>query len=249
MRERVMTAIVLLGMVGCALPLDAQTTWSDHARISIDVGAQPSTSTFSATTSVPLYQQLSTLNTSYGVPSGTFFDGGVVIRVSGAFGIGVGASSFTKSQTASISGSIPHPLIFDRPRPIGGTSPPLERNEITGYIDASYVLSGPRVDVAISGGPAFFTVTQDLASNVTFTESPTNDAVAFTGAVVTRAMATNLGFNASADVGVKLSKNLGIGAIVRYARASVTFPLANTAAGVHADVGGMHAGGGLRIYF
>ena len=62
-------------------------------------------------------------------------------------------------------------------------------------------------------------------------------------------MATALGFDASLDVGVKLSKNVGVGAVVRYSRASMTFPLANTASGVHADAGGVHAGAGLRFYF
>ena len=37
--------------------------------------------------------------------------------------------------------------------------------------------------------------------------------------------------------------------ILRYSRASVVFPLLNSASGVHADVGGAHAGGGLRFYF
>jgi hypothetical protein len=252
MRERVVGIIaVLLLVMACARPSDAQTTWSDRARVSINFGAQPSATTFSATTNVPVYQQTATatLTTSYGVPAGQFFDGGVILRVSGGFGVGIAASSFTKSQTASISGSIPHPLLFNRPRPISGTSSPLERSEITGYIDAAYVFSGSRVDVAVSGGPAFFTVTQDLVANVTYAEAPPYDTVAFTGVVTTQATATSLGFNASVDVGIKLSKSVGVGGIVRYSRASVTFPLANTAAGVHADAGGAQAGGGLRVYF
>jgi hypothetical protein len=250
MRERLtVTVAVLLFVMACARPSDAQTAWSDYARISINFGAQPSASTFSATTNIPVYQQMSTLTTSYSVPSGRFFDGGVIVRVSGGFGIGVAASSFTKSQTASISGSIPHPLFFNRPRPISGTSSPLERSEITGHIDAAYVLSEGRVDLAVAGGPAFFTVSQDLVANVTYAEAAPYDTVAFTGVVVTKATATSIGFNASVDVGVKLSKSLGVGAIVRYSRTSVTFPLANTASGVRADAGGAQAGGGLRFYF
>ena len=250
MRERVGVIVaVFLFVVACARSSDAQATWSDHARISINFGAQPSASTFSATTDTPVYQQTATLTTSYGVPSGQFFDGGVILRVSGGFGIDVAASSFTRSQTASTSGSIPHPLLFNRPRPISGTSSPLERNEITGYIGAAYVLSEGRVDLAVSGGPAFFTVNQDLVANVTYAEAAPFDTVAFTGAVATKATATRIGFDASVDVGIKLSKYVGVGGIVRYSRASMTFPLADTAAGVHADAGGTQAGGGLRLYF
>jgi hypothetical protein len=242
------TVAALLCVTVWARPSDAQATRSDHVRVSIDVGAQPSASTFSATTNIPVYQQTSTLTTIYRVPSGQSFDGGVILRMSGGFGVGVGVSSFAERQAATISGSIPHPL-FLRPRPISGTTSPLERSEIIGYINAAYVHSGTRMDLGMSGGPAFFTVNQDLVANVTYDEAPPFDTVAFTGALVTKATATSIGFNASVDVGIKLWKNIGVGAAVRYSRASVTFPLANTASGVHADAGGLHAGGGLRLYF
>ena len=244
-------AAAFVCVTACARPSDAQGTWEDHARISINFGAQPTTSAFNATTNVPVNDQTATatLTTSYSVPNGQFFDGDVVVRVSGGFGIDIGASWFSKSQISSIVGSIPHPLIPNRPRPISGTSSPLERDEITGYIDAAYVFSGNRVDLAVSGGPAFFTVSQDLVANVLYAEAPPFDTVLFTGAVTTKAMATNIGFNAGVDFGVKLSRNVGVGGVVRYSRASVTFPLANTASGVHADAGGTHAGGGVRFYF
>src|SRR5665213_2409328 len=103
MRARVaVTVVVLLFVMAFARSSNAQTTWSDHARISINAGIQPSASTFSATTNNPVSDQTSTLTTSYNVPSGQFFDGGVIIRASGGFGIGIGASSFTRSQTAPI---------------------------------------------------------------------------------------------------------------------------------------------------
>lgn len=249
MPNRVVAIAAAVLCVTCVRPSNAQSSWSDRGRISVNFGAQPSSSSFNATTNIPVGEQTATLTSNYNVPSGQFFDGGVILHVTGGFGIGIAASWFTKSEPASISGSIPHPLVFNRPRPISGTSSPLERDEITGYIDAAYVFSAGPVDLAVSGGPAFFTVSQDLVSNVTFTEAPPFDSVAFTGAVVTKAMATNVGFNAGVDIGVKLSRNIGVGALIRYSRATVTFPLANTAAGVHADAGGTQAGGGVRFYF
>jgi len=250
MRNRLVTAAgVLCCVLAYARASYAQSSWSDHARVSINIGAQPSTSSFNATTNIPVYQQTSTLTTTYAVPSGSFFDGGVILRVSGGFGIEVAASSFSRSESAFTSGTIPHPLVSNRPRPISGASSPLERDEVTGYLDAAYVFSAGHVDLAVSGGPAFFTVSQELVANVTFNETTPFDTVGFTGAVTTKAMATNIGFNAGVDVGVRLSKNVGVGGLIRYSRAAVTFPLANTPAGVHADVGGAQAGGGLRLYF
>jgi hypothetical protein len=250
MHQRGVVAPVWLFVVLlCAGSSSAQSTWSDKARINIDVGAQPSSSTFSGTTNPPFYMETATLTTNYAVPGGQFFDGGVIIRVSGGFGVGVAASGFIRHDPASISGTIPHPLLLNHPRPITGTSSSLEHDEIVGYIDAAYVLTVSRLDLAVSAGPAFFTVNQDLVSNVTVTENPPYSTVGFAGAVVTRAGATALGFNAGIDVGIKLSKYAGIGGILRYSKASVTFPLENSAAGVHTDVGGAQVGGGLRLYF
>jgi len=250
MHQRAVVAPVWLFVILlCAGSASAQSAWSDKARINIDVGVQPSSSTFTGTNNNPVYNETATLTTNYTVPNGQFFDGGVILRVSGGFGVGVAASGFIRHDQAFISGAIPHPLLLNHPRPISGTSSSLEHDEIVGYIDAAYVLTVSRLDLAVSAGPAFFTVNQDLVSNVTFTDVPPYNSVGFTGSAVTRAGATALGFNAGIDVGIKLSKYVGIGGILRYSKASVTFPLENSTAGVHTDVGGAQAGGGLRLYF
>ena len=240
---------ICLSLAGSARFANAQSIWTDRTRISINAGAQATSSTFTATQNVPVYQQTATLTSAYEVPSGAFFDADVILRVSGGLGVDVGASSFTSSEAATITGTIPHPTVFGRLRPISGTTSPLERHEIGGHIDAAYLASAGRLDVAVAGGLAFFTVNQDLAADVGYAESPTFDRVTFTGATVSNAMATAIGLDAGIDVGFKLSKNVGVGAILRYSRASLTFPLVNTASGAHADAGGAHAGAGLRLYF
>jgi hypothetical protein len=227
----------------------AQSTWGDHARVSLNAGFQQPATTFAATAHPPVYESTATLTTTYTVPKGALFDGEVILRVSGGFGLDVGVSAFSRSEVAPIAGTIPHPALGSAPRPISGTSGALERAEIVGRIDAAYVISAGSVDVAVSAGPSFFTVNQDVVTNVAFTESPSFDRVTFTGATVTSAGATKLGFNAGVDVGVKLSKNIGVGAMVRYSHASMVLPLANTPAGVNADAGGTHVGGGVRLYF
>jgi hypothetical protein len=249
MQKPIVVTVVIVSMALISVHRANAQAWSDHARVSINAGLQQPSTTFSATTHVPVYESTSTLTTNYTVPVGAFVDADVILRASGAFGIEIGVSSFSKSQTAPVSGTIPHPVLGFPPRPISGISGPLERNEIVGHIDAAYVLSAGWIDVAVSAGPSFFTVNQDLVANVTFTESPSNDRVTFTGATVTNAQATKLGFNAGVDVGIKLSKNIGVGGMVRYSHASMVFPLETTASGVTADAGGAHVGGGLRVYF
>ena len=250
MRKHIVVTVVIFWAVSLAAHrAAAQTSSGDRVRISVNGGLQQPSTTFAATAHPPVYEGTATLTTSYTVSTGAFFDGGVFLHLSGAFGVDIGLSAFTKSQVAPIAGSIPHPLLGNPPRPIAGTSGPLDRSEIAGRIDAAYVLSAGWIDVAVSAGPSFFTVDQDLVTNVNFTESPSFDRVTFTGATVNSAGATKLGFNAGLDVGVKLSKNIGVGAMVRYSHASMVFPLANSAAGVNSDAGGTHVGGGVRLYF
>jgi len=246
-----MRHVLLVALLAVPSAAQAQTAWTDHARVSINFGLeQPPSTTFAGTTTIaPVYLETATVNTSYGVSSGKSFDGGVLIRVAGGFGVGAAVSSFTKSQTAAVTGTIPHPFFFNTLRPISGTSSSLERSETAIHIQAGYVISSKRVDVAITGGPSFFNVSQDLVADATYTEAYPYDTTTFSATTISKATATKLGFNVGADIGVKLSKNVGVGGLVRFSRASVTFPLARTTSGVTTDVGGPQVAGGVRFFF
>ena len=250
MRASNTCAATFLALFVCAHVANAQTAaWNDRARVSINFGVQPSSTTFTGATTKSVYLETSTINTTYGVSNGQLFDGGVLVRVAGGFGVGVAVSSFSKSQTAAVTGSIPHPFFFNTPRSIGGTTAALERSEVVAHIQAAYVISSKRVDVAISGGPSFFNVSQDLVGAVTYSETYPYDTATFMAATVTKVTATKIGFNAGADIGVKLSKSVGVGGLVRFSRASLSFPLPGAATSVSADAGGLQVGGGLRLFF
>jgi hypothetical protein len=240
------TAVVLLAGANAA---NAQVTWGDRARVSINGGTQPSSTTFSSTTTSPLNAETSTFNTTYTVPTGPLFDGGILVRLKGNFGVGVALSSFNKGKDASVAGSIPHPFFFNTPRTINGTAGSLERTEFAAHIQAAYVIPSSRFDIVISGGPTVFNVKQDLVSSATFTETYPYDTATFGTATTTKATGTKLGFNAGVDVGVRLSRNFGVGALLRFSRASLTLPLTGSSSGVSVDAGGLQVGGGVRFYF
>ena len=44
-----------------------------------------------------------------------------------------------------------------------------------------------------------------------------------------------MGYNAGADVGFKLSKNVGVGGLIRYSHATLTFPLTGSANGIDGE--------------
>jgi len=249
---RYLLVIGLLAMPGVA-QAQAQTARpakADRARVSINFGLQqPASKTFTGITTAPVYLETATTTTTYGVSNGKFFDGGVIVRLAGGFGVGAAVSSFTRSEAADVAGTVPHPFFFSTLRPFSGTSSALERSEVAVHIQAAYVISSRRVDVAISGGPSFFSVSQDLVANATYSEAYPFDTATFSATTVSKVTASKTGFNAGVDVGVKLSKTVGVGGLVRYSRASVNFPLPRTASGVTTDVGGPQVAGGIRFFF
>ena len=227
----------------------AQTAPSvDRFRVSINYGYQPSSTTFTASASTPTYLENATFDTSYGVSGGAMFDGGLVVRVVGGLGVGVSVSSFTKQQGATVTGTIPHPFFYNTPRSISGPVSS-ERHELTTHVQVAYVIASKRLDVVLYGGPSFFDVNQDLVSNVAYTETYPYDTATFKSATTVKESVTKMGFNVGADIGFKLSKHFGVGGLFRYSHASLTFPLAGSAAAVNADAGGPQVGGGVRLFF
>lgn len=228
--------------------VSAQTTWADHARVSVNFGVQPTSTTFTGDTTRPVYLETSTITTTYGVANGQLFDGGILVRVARSFGVGVAVSSFSKRQDASVAGTIPHPFFYNTPRSISGTVS-TQRKEVVAHIQAAYVIVSNRLDVAVSGGPSIFSISQDLLSDVTYSELYPYDAATFVAGTVVNDKATKVGFNVGTDVGFKISRNLGVGGLVRFARASLSLPLTGSAAGVNVEAGGVQVGGGLRLFF
>jgi hypothetical protein len=255
MRGLITSAFVAALLIANVKAADAQ--WVDRARISINVGTQPSSTTFVSTTNPVIYQETASINTTYTVPSGTLFDGGFLVRLAGNFGVGVALASYAKSKDASVAGSIPHPFFFNTPRSISGTAGSLQRKELAAHIQAAYVIAAGRFDVVLSGGPSFFDVSQDLVSGVSFTETYPYDTATFGTASTTRATGTKVGYNAGVDIGVMLARNVGVGVLFRFSRATLTLPLSPTPAAtpplpdssVTVDTGGPQLAGGLRFYF
>jgi hypothetical protein len=75
------------------------------------------------------------------------------------------------------------------------------------------------------------------------------DSATFGTATVVNDTATKVGFNVGADVGFKISRNIGVGGPVRFARASFSLPLTGSASNISVEAGGVQVGGGLRLFF
>jgi hypothetical protein len=173
------------------------------------------------------------------------------VRLVGGFGVGVAVSSATSKKDADVSAAIPNPFFFKMPRTIAGIAPDQQRSELVTHVHGIYTLHpARRVDLALSAGPSFFHVRQDVVTDVSFVDTYPFDAPVFTAATSLRVTATDaVGFNAGADVGMKLARHAGLGASVRFSKASVSLTMPNSTNTVSMDVGGTQLAGGVRVWF
>jgi hypothetical protein len=247
---RATAAIVVLTIAGADRAHAQPAARNGRVAISVNAGVQPSTISFDGSTTQPVYLETSVLDTTYGVRNGLLVDGGVRYRIAGDFGVGVAVSWFSTKNDATVNATLPHPFFFRTPRSIEGTATGLRREEMVTHLQATYAIRpSTRLEVIFAGGPSFFRARQALVESVSYTDSYPYEAPVMTAASSTRIRGHKTGFNAGADVGLRLSRRAGVGGLVRFSRARIPFVLPNGGATVASDAGGIQVAGGVRVYF
>lgn len=236
---------------GAAVPAAAQPAdGPDRVRVAVDAGVQLSSDDFETTTSRALYLENAAITTSYRVRRGLLGDGGISLRLAGRVSVGLVVSSFTTTNDGDVSASLPHPFVFGRPRTATGTAGGRRRDEVAAHLQGIYTLPPHgRLDVALFAGPSYFRVRQDVVTDISFSDTYPYDTAAFTAASSTPVRANAFGFNAGADVGVRLSRHAGVGGGVRFSQATLKLAVPGGRGTVPADAGGAAIQGGLRLYF
>jgi outer membrane receptor protein involved in Fe transport len=244
MRRLVVCATLVLG----AQPAFAQSAWTGRARISFDVGAQVDTNRLAEAITLTKYLEPAPVTAQLPRKSVPFFDGGLAVRLVGNLGVGLSISYLTDTGEADVTAEIPHPFFYGRPRPIAGKASGVTHSELATHLDAVYVVVLRRIDFALSGGASFFRVEQHFVTDVTYNEAYPYDTASFADATLIRTTAKKVGYNVGADVTWKFSPKWGVGGLLRYAHARVPFTANDLEVGTP-DVGGLQAGGGLRLMF
>ena len=225
----------------------AWQTWLGAGYISVSGIYQGGSSSFTDSFSFPQYAEQAHLSASYPAYNGAGVDGGGWFRIWKGFGVGVAASWFAKTGSIEVDASIPHPLYLERDRQIAGSSSS-RREEIAAHLQAGWVITaGRRLVVTVGGGPSWFSVKQDVVTGVRWSESYPYDTATFAGADSAGSNESALGYNAGVDVGYYVTRNFGIGGLVRFSRARVS--LASPSGASTIDAGGVQAGVGLRLRF
>ena len=167
--------------------------------------------------------------------------------------VGGSYTQLTGSSSATVTGTVPHPIEFGNPRAITSQTLSLTHQERAGHVFGAWrvpVRQVEHLDVSIFGGVSLFNVTQGVVTNVTVSEAggPPFSAVTV-GQVQTGEHRKNgVGGHVGVDVTYMFSDYVGAGFLARFAGGSVDLP-AVTAGTVSLSVGGLQTGGGLRVRF
>jgi hypothetical protein len=221
--------------------------WNGRVRVSVNGGLQVRSDTLSQSFTVQKNLESAPVTVDIDTSRGTLFDAGVVVRLKGRFGVGVAASFVNHESNADVTAEIPHPFHFNQPRTVTGTTP-VSRTEVVAHLDVVYMVSRRKLELLLSGGPSFFNIDQTLATDVSYADTYPYDTATFTAATKTRVTKKATGFHVGTDVTWKLSRNVGLGGLLRFTRASATLSAAS-ANTVSDQAGGLQAGGGVRVAF
>lgn len=233
--------------VGPASPAAAQPR-EPRAVVSINAGVQPASNSLSDRLDFRENVEDTTADVSYPSRTGVAFDGGIGVRVWKRFGAGLAVSHFSREGPAHIDAKIPHPFFFDRPRTVTADVDGLARTETGVHLQVLYLVrTTGRMRLALSAGPSRIEAEQELVTAVQYNEEYPFDTATFRSASRRTSRASSIGFNAGFDAAYMFTRQVGLGAVVRFSRATVK--IARDDARISMDIGGLQAGGGLRILF
>jgi hypothetical protein len=223
--------------------------WTDNGYFNINYSYQSGDRSFEESLTDTVFAEEATYAVEHGSGGGGQFDIGGGVRVWQNLAAAVSVTSFSTSDGASITGSVPHPLFFNSPRTGVFSRTDLEHKELGVHIQAAWVMPlNEKISVTVAGGPSFFSVDQSLITGVTTaTEVAPFDTVAIASVATTSVSENGVGGNAGVDVTYLVTEQLGGGLFVRWAGGSVDIPANGGTQSL--DVGGVQVGIGLRARF
>ena len=250
MRYSILAVLVILAADSTAR---AQTVtagqWRDRGYFAVSGNYQATSSSFTDSLTSPKFVETETVTSSYKVDTAPGLDIAGGVRIWRNMAVGVAVTRFTKTNSATVSASIPHPFFFNAPRQVSGDAGGVQHEETAVHIQAAWVAPvGRRWQITVFGGPSLFNVTQGLVAGITVSETYPYDTATFTSASVQQESKSKVGVNAGVDVAFMFSRNIGVGGVVRFSRSTLSFDSASGQA-VDVDAGGAQVGTGLRVRF
>ena len=217
--------------------------------VSLNAAAQNAAGGFRDNFTYDAFAESGSIDAEYPGKTAALFDIAVGRRVWRRLGVAVGFSHASASGGAPLSARVPHPLYPNQHRDVTGEARDIERTESATHVQLFYDLR-PRgkVRMRLAAGPSFFSAEQHIIESIETSEVYPYDTTTFESATVRKASGSAVGVNAALDVSWMFSRRFGVGALVRFSRASFDLD-ADGSRSVPFDAGGVQAGGGFRIAF
>ena len=248
--------------VVCALYSEAIAA-QDRFRVSINAAQQTTTTTVAQDQTFDRYFEQGSFTFERAVPQGVTFDGGALIRVWKGIHAGGAVSFFEHVGSGTVMGRVPHPLQFNQPRTTTGEIAGTTRREVGQHFmfgwNFSTAPAPPRgrpapsrgLDFTLFAGPSIFLTDQLFVTSLMLSLDkevfPFND-LPFPGAQAEALQENVFGYNAGVDMTWRFNRHFGAGLLLRYSHGVQAFEPTG-AQPVQVTVGGLHAGGGLRVLF
>lgn len=239
-------AVIWLAAIVWPAPARAQSqAWTDRGFVNVGGWYQASSLSFDDVEQPIVFAEPALVTTRYTIHSAAGLDASGGMRVWRNLAVGAGVSYFSKAGSGSIAAQVPHPFYFNRARPVAGNASDLAREETGVHVRFTWIAPlKPRWQLAVSAGPSWLIVNQDLVASVQIAQTYPFDTADFTGATSERRSKSAVGFNAGGDLDYMLRPKVGLGFGVMFSRARVALTDSTTI-----DAGGLHVGGGLRFRF
>lgn len=253
MKRFVIAAVVACGVFsGTTREASAQgASWADRGYINVGWGVESGSTTLTDSLAFTKYDEPATVTSTSSFTSGSLFDVGVGIRIWRNLTIGGAYHQEQNDADGLLTGQIPSPVFFNRPRALTATVENLDRKEQATHLQIGWVIPiGAKFDAMVFGGPSFFRLTQDVVAVTGANIGEQGGAVVAQPTIVERKKSQtgyNVGVDATYIVWQNDSVRLGAGGFMRYALATTDVEMLTTAQPT--DLGGLQFGFGARIRF
>ena len=217
--------------------------------LSLNAGAQLLRSDLQSNVTFQLYTEEADFNADYDAPAGPVIDLGGGVRVWRQLALGAAVTRFQAQGQSALDARLPHPFFVGRDRELTESVPELDRVETAVHVQVSWLVPvEDRVTLAVFGGPTVFRIEQDVITGLDLRETFPFDEVELASAATAQRDEGTVGFHAGADVTYRITRRIGVGAVARFSRGTVTLA---TGGGQQSDVtvGGFQLTGGLRWLF
>jgi hypothetical protein len=235
-----------MGMAGlvlaCASQAAAQTSTAERpVFLDINIGIQGAPQALETASTFELFGETGATATRQQPDASALADGRIGYRASHQFGVAFAFAGGRSESIGTTAASVPSAIRFASPTLVTLDAPGLKRRETGYHVQAIWFLPVAipgDVTVAVSGGPSLVRLQQGVARLAVGAgaQSASIDVVNESG--------TAKGVHIGVDLARALSDRFGLGVFVRYVAATVDLPSA-----ADVKVGGVQAGGGIRLRF